>query len=230
MKVSDLKIIFNDLKMRKKHHSAKRDISLHPIQINGEQPFLVVGSPNDSWILPTCNICVLPMIIGKPSDKGTDIQRHIRNHAASHQIQTAFIDEPCGMCCKSNCDINVDISTSNKKSILEKNAKVSPSAVVYPKCETFPDIDLFPFKFCKAVAGFPSSNMPVLCRDCPTQNFIWSYNIERHYEQNHSGLNDDDRSKYEGHFLQEKEKDLVRKSYKINVADQSAFDETNNSP
>ena len=134
------------------------------------------------------------------------------------------------MCCKSNCVISVDISASSRKSILEKNAKVSISSVVYPNCEIFPDIDPFPFKFCRAVVGFPSSNRHVLCHDCPTQIFIWSYIIEMNYEQNHSGLNDDNRSRsnHEGHFLQEREKGLVEKSYKINVADQSAFSETSN--
>jgi len=100
-------------------------------------------------------------------------------------------------------------NTNNKK------AAVAPSADVYPKCQTYPDIDKFQFKFTKKVVGFPSSNVPVLCHSCPVQHFMWSYNIEKHYDTFHSGLSAEHREKYVDHFATDEEKQQVVQSFPI---------------
>ena len=219
MKLSELEIIFNVLYRGKKHFIARKDIRLAPITVKDREfPFLVIANETRSAEnLPVCNLCHPPVVMGKVGLKPNVIQRAIRNHIAAHLIHTNFADEPCGLCCGSTCNLEVDISDANRKNILERGAVVAPGAFVNPNCKIYCDVEPFPFKFCKPVAfsGFPSSNMPVLCRDCTNTTFIWSYNIEKHYDIEHGGLSDDDRLDYANHFPSEKEKDEINHKFPI---------------
>ena len=228
MKVSELSTVFSGLSLRKKHLRAKNDIKIHPILVGVSKPF-VVAVPTNSFELPVCNICVPPKIIGKKNMKGYDIQRALRNHNALHQLQAppATKDELCGLCSGSNCDLDVDITGANKRNILKGEAKVLPDSVVFHSCKTFESIEPFQYKYVKVKAGYPSTNIPVLCHDCPTQNFIWSYSIEMHYDICHAGLDEDDRKKYKGLLVDKDEQRVaieaaaVKMEYGINVDETS---------
>lgn len=156
MKVEDLNLIFKELTSQKKHLRAKNQVEVEAINLEGRTPF-VISAPDAQIKLPVFNICVPPMALGKVGDKPHDIQRIVRNHAAAHQLQKQYPDEPCGLCCKATCTLEVDITQANRKTILEQKGKgkIVPSAFVYHNCNTF-DLEPFHYKFCnKAVAGYP---------------------------------------------------------------------------
>jgi len=167
--------------------------------------------------LPVYQLCDPPKITRNANTKDYDIQRAICNHAASHQIQTDFVDaEPCGLCCGSTCNLEVDI-TDNTKTTIYEGGKMSPKVIVHHQWDTFFDLEPFAYKFCKPKVGYPCTNMLVLYHGCNFIHFIWSYNIENHYKQNHAELTQDDRILYKGHFLSEDEKEAVTMSNKINI-------------
>ena len=228
MKVSELMAVFADLRSKKKHLRAKNDMKVHPITIGDNKPFIVLA-PAVSLDLPVCNICVPPKVIGKPNMKAYDIQRALRNHNALHQIlaQESFKDkdEPYGLCCGPTCGLDVDITAANKRNILAGTSKILPDSIVFHNCKTFDSLEPFQYKYVKPKTGYPCNNIPVLCHDCPTQNFIWSYNIEAHYIACHAELDEEDRKKYPGLFITDEETRLIKEAankegydYAINVA------------
>lgn len=168
MKLSDLKTIFGEMASdARRYYKLKKTVVLPPIRVNSESPFIVTNKVSD---LPVCGICYPPMTIGKPNCEKHEIQRYLRNHAASHFLKSQTAGELCALCCKKDCSVrlNVNISKSDVQKILNKGDKIPPSAIVYHGCQTFPEVEPFEFKWCKKVIGFPCRNMPVLCHACTT--------------------------------------------------------------
>jgi len=59
-----------------------------------------------------------------------------------------------------------------------------PGTMVYPNCETYSSIVPFKYMFVEKMAGdFALTNMPYYCHRC--KRFIWLYNTDVHYENNH---------------------------------------------
>uniref|UniRef100_A0A7S2L7F9 Uncharacterized protein n=1 Tax=Skeletonema marinoi TaxID=267567 RepID=A0A7S2L7F9_9STRA len=204
MKLSELKTVFVEMTSAgTRCHKLKKTIVLPPITVNSESPFIVTNKVSN---LPVCGICRPPMTIGKPNSEKHEVQRYLRNHAASHFWKSPTVEEPCALCYKNGCSIrlSVSIGKSDVQKILNmgKNAKIPPGAVVYHGCQTYPEVEPFEFKWCKKIVGFPCRNMPVLCHACTTDpnipTFLWSYNIENHYKEHHNTFSEDDKKKYEG--------------------------------
>ena len=225
MKVKLLDGILKDLSTTGKCHNDKKTIVLAPIQVAGTEQFVLKDAPVTLKDLSSCLICVPPIVLGKPHHKAAEIQRTVRNHAAAHLLTQNFEGEPCGLCCKTSCRVDVDVTPQNKKIIIRdpEESKVDASAFVHHNCETHDSMEPFEFKFCKAVSGFPSTNKPVFCYECSTENstqvFVWSYNIEEHYAQKHDGLWDEDSHKYARYLPKKGEKEAVLKAFKINIDD-----------
>ena len=224
MKISDLTSVFEQLS-KGNRHNLKNTTSLPPIEVNGTNPFVVMPS-TDSTHLPVCRLCQPPMRIGKVKDDSNAIQRALRNHAASHLLtKTSIVGEPCGLCCSTACTLRVDVRLANVRTILDNDYETAPEieakSMVEINCDTFPDTPPFKYNFCKDVAGYPSTNKPVLCRDCSSPGselFIWSYNIENHYKKHHTGFSESDAKKYSRYCMKTSEKDNIIKKFPINPA------------
>eukprot|EP00956_Cyclotella_meneghiniana_P032894 scaffold92009_cov60-Cyclotella_meneghiniana.AAC.5 len=221
MKITDLSTIFSELTNRSMSHTFKSETVLPPTMIDHETPFVVVRRTSTAAARYfTCSQCTPPKNIANTNQTLTDIQRLLRNHAASHQWQQPFDGHDiCGFCCgiTAECRLEVGITNSNKRNILEKQASVAPSALVHVKCIKFPEVDPFQFKFCKAVRGYPSTNVPVLCNECTGQVFIWSYNLDKHQLLFHPGLTDEEKSKYNKYQSTMEECALIERAFPINV-------------
>ena len=224
MQLSALRDVFDILSNKNHHSRPKNELRLEPVEVDGKAAFIVQGSNNNQETeLPICNHCTPPMKIGKPGMNDGDINKAIRNHAASHQLHTPSLstDEPCGLCCNIHCKLEIDITHHTRAALEKGTGTVPPSAIVQHNCETYPDLEPFPFKFCnKTKVGFPCTNRPVFCQDCPgVPHFIWSWNIEQHYRYSHAGMTEEDKEKYKDYVVSEKEKEDIKRLFPINIRD-----------
>ena len=147
MQVSDLDVAFGALSKIKTQPRAKNEINLEPIKVDSETPFVSTANTEQRNLL-ICNICVTPMEIGKSNMTDGDINKSLRNHAASHQLHTPFSEEPCGLCCKPHCHLGINITSQLRSSIEERSGILPPNATVEHNCKTYIDLEPFPFKFC----------------------------------------------------------------------------------
>lgn len=226
MKTTELCAVLDILAARKIHYRAKNELVMDPLLIDGSAMFTLQATTNsssDDSHLVLCKLCDPHTVLGKPNMKYSDLTKFIRNHAAAHQICTPFISEVCGLCCGPNCKLEIQITQQNRTSIKMGKGVIPPSALVQHNCITYPNLDPFPFKHCnKPIRGFPCTNMPVLCLDCPDNEvprFVWSWSLEAHYIQHHSGMTDNEKTKYESYVISKKEKDDVKSSFAIAVVD-----------
>eukprot|EP00986_Skeletonema_menzelii_P017390 scaffold19230_cov154-Skeletonema_menzelii.AAC.2 len=221
MKLSELKTLFCEMACNvTRFHKLTKKINLPPIEVEGDAPFVVTNRVSE---LPVCSICQPSMRIGRQNCEKHELQRYLRNHAASHFWSSSIEGEPCGLCCKAGCStrLSVHITKGDVKKILENGARISPSSIVSHGCQTFLDVKPFEFKWCnKAISGFPCLNMPVICHACTADysipTFLWSYNIENHYNMQHGSFTGEERKKYESYITDAAEKEQVRKNFPIN--------------
>ena len=203
MRVSDLKVSFNDMLARGKRHEPKEkyQLSIVPLVVEGEDYF-VVDRVSDAYKVNVCNICIPPVAISGPGICGATydevkVNRVIRNHMASHQLKLDFDHDACAFCCKQTCKLALTLEGRDKNSVTnfkpQTNPRlkaptvvglIRPSTLVSPNCLTYPSIRPFMYKFCsKGTKEYPAVNMPYFCQRCRT--WIWSYNIPSHYDNRH---------------------------------------------
>jgi hypothetical protein len=222
MKLSELKTVFEDMKSNvTRYYKLPKKTSLQPIEVDGDTPFVVTNKVSE---LPVCSICQPAMTIGKRNCEKQELQRYIRNHAASHFWASSLQGEPCGLCCKDGCSarLSVKITKGEVKKVLLDNAHIPPRSLVFHGCQTFKEVEPFEFKWCnKAISGFPCLNMPVICHACTTDHslptFLWSYNIENHYIKEHGSFGEEERQKYSRYINNGAEREQVRKYFRINI-------------
>ena len=167
-----------------------------------------------------CHLCDPPKVICKSDLSDTNINKILRNHAAAHQMLQTYPNEPCGLCSIRDCSPQVQITVQNRNSILSGTKLIPPGADVHHNCKTYTVLPpTFPYKYCnKATRGYPCMNRPILCHDCEgVMVFVWSWNIELHYQNKHGGMTDEQADKYKGCFITEEEKAEIKKYFKVNV-------------
>ena len=223
MKLSELKTLFGEVacNVTRFHKLTKKTMIVPPIEVGGEAVFVVTNTVSE---LPACSICQPSMTIGKQNCEKHDLQRYLRNHAASHFWSSSLDGEPCGLCCRDGCSarLSVQITKGEVKKVLENGAPIPARSIVFHGCQTFRDVEPFKFQWCnKAISGFPCRNMPVICHACTIDHsiptFVWSYNIENHYNKYHDSYTEDDRKKYERYITDAAEKQEVMKNFPINT-------------
>jgi hypothetical protein len=196
---------------------------MDPLTVDGNALFVFVPSANahDDTGLPVCKICTPPKTLGETSMSEAHITKFIRNHAAAHMMSTPFVGKVCGLCCGPNCKLEIKITQQNRISIKNGSGIIPLAAIIQHNCQTFSDLGTFPFKYCnKPIKGFPCTNMPVLCLDCPDSEvprFIWSWDIEVHYLQHHSGMTEDEKSKYATVVVTDKEMEDIKRLFPVNI-------------
>ena len=222
MKLSELKTVFDEMACNvRRFYKLPKKIVLAPIEVDGHTTFVVTNKVSE---LPVCSICQPAMTIGKQNCEKHDLQRYLRNHAASHFWSSNLEGEPCGLCCKASCSarLSVKITKGEVKKVLENDARIPPSSLVFHGCQTFKEVDPFEFKWCnKSTSGFPCLNMPVICHACTTDHsiptFLWSYNIKNHYITHHGSFREEDRQRYSRYINNAAEEEQVKKYFPISI-------------
>ena len=177
--INDLEQIFHTLQSNNTSVPPKSKTIIPPIKINGEEKFIL---QTEIFELPQCSLCVPPCVIGDRNMKASLVERHLRNHTASHiaqEIGWANIEmpaDPCGWCGGGDCSVKVN----GKQKV----------TVTCKKIMNLPSFSLSSSK--KKTKLFPSTNHPVQCGHC--KDFVWSYNYIHHLKfgecGKHIALND----------------------------------------
>ena len=194
---------------------------MKPIVVDGNTCF-VMSSDKTTDVAQSeiiCHQCKPPMVICRSNLNDADQNKALRNHAASHQLSQTYPNEHCGLCSICDCSPQVQITVHNRNSILSGQKRIPAAADVQHNCKTYKDLPtMFPYKFCnKTTRGYPCTNKPILCHDCDgIMCFVWSWNIQLHYEHKHGGMSDEQRAKYEGCNVSEKEKKEIKELFKVN--------------
>jgi hypothetical protein len=136
--------------------------------VGGDNKMFTVVSPvMEVEDLPMCKLCNPQQAIGKPGMDKTKIERHLRNHTASHIVQQkgwsgAMPCEPCGWCGGFICSV-----------------KIVDRSTCVVSCKMHPELPDFKLSLAsKKTKSYPSTNHPLKCPGCKT--YIWSYNIDQH--------------------------------------------------
>jgi len=163
--INDLEQIFHTLQSNNTSIPPKSKAIIPPIRSNGEEKFILERA---IFELPQCSLCTPPCVIGDSTMKTSLVERHLRNHTASHlaqEIGWADVEmpaDPCGWCGGGDCTV-----------------KVHGRQKVTVTCKKFTNLPSFSLPSSKKKTKlFPSTNHPVQC--CHCKDFVWSYNYFHH--------------------------------------------------
>ena len=98
----------------------------------------------------------------------------MRQHIGAHFVK-GEVQNMCGFCGLTSCDINIACGSGRGK---------TASEIPTSTCEYY---EKFSIKSAAKVSKTsPCTNRPVGCPLCKPKRTLWSYNMYKHYEDNHS--------------------------------------------